>query len=138
MGNKVTDWHVEQVKTKEYKKTHGTIEKFCNHYGFSSRALRSAVKGDYKDEKHPNVVYMVVFGNHVKIGRTTNFIRRLKTLKVSNPFPLRCYRAYIDLDCTLEKELHEKFSAARVRGEWFELNLEIAQYIRDNKGVTGE
>jgi T5orf172 domain len=78
-------------------------------------------------------IYVVRSGssNLYKIGRTTNFPKRLKTLQTSCAVPLTVVKTFMSLDAvSLEKAAHSKFAHFRQKGEWFELNLEqLAQLL---------
>jgi hypothetical protein len=65
----------------------------------------------------------------VKIGRSKDPEERLKTLQTASPEILRLVGT---MDGDFEAELHEKFAAYRVRGEWFILCGELTCYMMDN------
>jgi len=69
-----------------------------------------------------NVVYFfeAVGLDLVKIGTSTNPHGRLADLESSSPVPLRLLRT-IAGGVPLERDLHHRFRAHRVRGEWFRL-----------------
>lgn len=72
-------------------------------------------------------IYVVRSGssNFYKIGRTTNFQKRLKTLQTSCAAQLTVVKTFFSLDAvSLEKAAHAKFTHFRQKGEWFELNSE--------------
>ncbi|MBD2180303.1 GIY-YIG nuclease family protein [Planktothrix sp. FACHB-1355] len=72
-------------------------------------------------------IYIVRSGssNLYKIGRTTNFQKRLKTLQTSCATQLTVVKTFFSLDAvSLEKAAHCKFAHFRQKGEWFELNSE--------------
>ncbi|HAA28666.1 MAG TPA: hypothetical protein DCE56_14500 [Cyanobacteria bacterium UBA8553] len=78
-------------------------------------------------------IYVVRSGssNLYKIGRTTNFQKRLKTLQTSCAVQLTVVKTFMSLDAvSLEKAVHSKFAHFRQKGEWFELNSEqLAQLL---------
>jgi carboxypeptidase C (cathepsin A) len=135
---KVDDWHMDQIESKKYKENYKTVQEFCNDNGFSKAAIYEGIqhrKGkSIQRRKHRNVVYMAFFGDHVKIGRTTMLKKRIENLKVCNPLPMDAMRIYLDEKGTLEKDLHKRFSKDRVRGEWFLVSEEIAEYANNNLG----
>jgi hypothetical protein len=57
-----------------------------------------------------------------------NVERRLVELQCSSPYPLRIV-ATIDGTVTLERELHERFVADRMTGEWFRPSRAIQEYL---------
>lgn len=64
---------------------------------------------------------------YYKIGRSKDPLHREKTLQAEQPD--------IELVCTcitdMEKELHRKYSYARLRGEWFDLSINDVKDIKD-------
>ena len=70
-----------------------------------------------------------------KIGRSINPKIRERTLQSEKPtIELLYFREGYDLD---EKFLHNFFKDKRVRGEWFDLNFEDRQFIKEYfKGKT--
>jgi hypothetical protein len=83
----------------------------------------------------PGFVYLIQCGPYYKIGVSTDVGQRVKQLSTLPPFDL-------DLVCTietgdmesLERELHERFADKRKRGEWFELDPEDVDQIREMAG----
>ncbi|EHU0385111.1 GIY-YIG nuclease family protein [Vibrio cholerae] len=70
---------------------------------------------------------------HVKIGYSTKsaLIQRLKAHQTGSPDKL------ILLGIALgtrkhEAELHQRFKASRLHGEWFQFSNELEQYIKEN------
>ena len=55
----------------------------------------------------------------VKIGSAADPEKRLRELQTGCPTPLRLIGRSACPSDTAEKELHQKFTADRVRGEWF-------------------
>jgi hypothetical protein len=73
-------------------------------------------------------VYFIRLGERVKIGVSVNVRRRLKSLQTSCPDRLELLHSaggtWDD-----EVQLHKRFAADRLTGEWFRLSPEIAEYI---------
>jgi hypothetical protein len=72
--------------------------------------------------------------NAVKVGKSTeeNLNSRLTSLQTGNSRELKLLglmQGYTEK----EAELHLKFNHLRIRGEWFEYNEEIADYIKTNR-----
>lgn len=65
----------------------------------------------------------------VKIGFAYSVPQRLCELQVGNPAELDIYVAILAKKKT-ERELHKKFAASRVRGEWFLLTGDVIEEIR--------
>lgn len=63
----------------------------------------------------------------VKIGYSNNIENRLSTLQVGCPEKLIIWGTY-DGKLT-EKEIHKKFKDLHVRGEWFEFERPILEFI---------
>jgi hypothetical protein len=68
----------------------------------------------------------------LKIGRTTNLPKRLKDLQSTRGSPLRVLHVVTG---DVEQEWHTRFQAARVRGEWFALTVEVVQTLRTTFGL---
>ncbi len=65
---------------------------------------------------------------HIKIGFTTDIKNRLSNLQTSSPYELKVLAVCEGNDKT-EKELHIKFNDYHTRGEWFNPNKELIDYI---------
>lgn len=66
-----------------------------------------------------------------KIGKTNNLDNRLKLFHVKLPFDIHLIHAIPSGDIDLlEKELHQKYDAQRINGEWFELSDEDIEEIK--------
>jgi hypothetical protein len=87
-------------------------------------------------------VYFIVeepFNGNVKIGRTSNLEKHLKSLQHGCPNKLRIHMSIpIDESSKLKMHLHEHFKNRRFNGEWFKfdglkhLDLEINNYMKEN------
>lgn len=84
------------------------------------------------------MIYFIQQGNDgpIKIGHTTNVIRRLKSLQIGNPNWLQVL-ATAHGGHPLESELHARFQHLRLIGEWFEPAPELITYIRNIKSAFG-
>lgn len=66
-----------------------------------------------------------------KIGRTRNPEDRIRTFSIKLPFEVEYISVVETLDMyQLEKDLHLKFEAKRINGEWFNLSAEDIEYIK--------
>ena len=65
---------------------------------------------------------------YVKIGVSHFPASRLNDLQVGNPYGLTMLKT-IDVSDKAEAYLHNKFSHLHHRGEWFNLNSELREYI---------
>lgn len=89
--------------------------------------LRVGLKEDYVI----GYVYVVKLDKHYKIGISKSPETRLKEFTLL-PYELEhILIAKIKGYEVREKELHEHFADKRVRGEWFELNEEDIEYIKE-------
>lgn len=74
----------------------------------------------------PGYVYFISDGTYVKIGKTTNILKRLSALQTANGRPLRILGvAFPDMDQTakeLEDELHFRYHKRNVGGEHYRLD----------------
>ncbi len=69
--------------------------------------------------------------NAVKIGFSENSERRFLALQTVSLDPLELI-GEIDGDRDTEKALHTKFKKFNIRGEWFLIGPELAEFIKDN------
>lgn len=69
----------------------------------------------------------LITGN-IKIGRAVNPIKRLKSLQTGNPNKLVIVTTQEGGE-KLENELHRRFAASRIIGEWFSPSKELEDYI---------
>jgi transcriptional regulator with XRE-family HTH domain len=68
----------------------------------------------------------------VKIGQAIDPRSRLVELQSSNHLPLRLIKT-VDGSYDVERALHERFAASRIRGEWYRLS-EISDQVADLAG----
>jgi hypothetical protein len=88
---------------------------------------------DTPPEPKQSVVYFVRAGKMraVKIGRTTDFPKRVSFLQIGNHQPIECVLLIRGGGEELELELHDRFRHLRIRGEWFIYGPEIRAFIRN-------
>lgn len=65
----------------------------------------------------------------IKIGTARNFRQRLDQLQRASPYRLKVVRT-LPGGKTEERAIHERFAAARERGEWFNATDELCAYIQ--------
>lgn len=75
-------------------------------------------------------VYFVTDGDAVKIGFAINPFKRLQELQVSHHRVLRMIGTISAPDYQ-ERMLHNRFRHLRIRGEWFRLEDDILDFVRD-------
>lgn len=75
-------------------------------------------------------VYLVKCLDRYKIGKAQNIRFRVSALATAAPYDLEYIHGIQTRQATeLERQLHNRFAAKRVRGEWFELSAEDVSYI---------
>ena len=73
----------------------------------------------------------------VKIGVSVNPERRLLSMQTINPDPLHIMKV-VNGSYAMEALLHEKFSDARINGEWFEPTEALLAYIENLRNEKPE
>ena len=80
-------------------------------------------------------VYFIQAGDGpVKIGYTLDVFKRLGALQTSSPMPLTLL-GRIEADASMERQLHDQFSHARMHGEWFSPHPDILALAEANPPV---
>lgn len=76
------------------------------------------------------VVYLLKAGPFYKIGKATDFAKRLSQIKLQLPYPVEViHRIASDDISATERYWHRKFAHQRAHGEWFTLNdAELAEF----------
>ena len=73
--------------------------------------------------KQEGFVYIIETQGVYKIGRASNLESRVKKYQTENPYPITLIASAFIFDCvSYEKRLHKKFAHKKLRGEWFKLN----------------
>lgn len=84
-------------------------------------------------------VYFIQEEDHgsIKIGYSTkNPLERLKSIQGNNPRRLHIAGTIETLACQfVEGELHKKFDAYHISGEWFDASLELVEFIRSDDAI---
>ncbi len=78
------------------------------------------------------MIYFILAGTAVKIGRTANVPARVAGMQTGCPHDLRIL-AILEGEKKEERELHRRFASKRLRGEWFKYDRDIAVYLNDRK-----
>jgi hypothetical protein len=75
-------------------------------------------------------IYFIRSGNDgpIKIGRARDVARRVRTLQTASAAPL-VLLGVIPGDGKVERRLHRRFAANRIRGEWFRATPELLAHI---------
>ena len=71
--------------------------------------------------------YLISDGTYVKIGKSDNIQQRFGSIQTHHPLPLM---VVLIVDRDVERELHQRFSKYKKRGEWYLLSQEIYNFIR--------
>lgn len=77
-------------------------------------------------------------GGLIKIGVATNPTSRLQSLQTGCPVELRILGIVPDVGQVVETELHQRFAASRVRGEWFDPTPDLVAYIAEHAKGMGD
>lgn len=100
----------------------------------SYTSLNTALSGHYCLKVYGMYVYFIRAGNSgaIKIGMAVNIERRINTLQAGNAFKLQVL-ALIPCDCReealhLEQRIHKFFAKQRIRGEWFQGNIDFRKF----------
>ena len=69
-------------------------------------------------------------GGPIKIGYSASPEARVASLECGSPFPLRVLKT-IPGDAKVERSLHDRFAAHRLRGEWFAPHPDLLAFIAE-------
>lgn len=84
-----------------------------------------------EQDEEPAFVYFISdqLGGPVKIGTTKHLRERTLWLQGGYPHPLHVL-GVLSGDYQLEAEMHRRFAASRLQGEWFQRTPELMEFIR--------
>ena len=68
-------------------------------------------------------IYFIKRDNEIKIGRSTDIIRRLDELQIASAVELRVLYTIKNVDESFEKHIHSICTIFHIRGEWFEMGV---------------
>lgn len=114
-------------------------EYVCNACGRNRTPKHLRKYPDYQQErKVGDCVYFISHDNGledwVKIGKTNNINERLKALATGSPYLYKVHKlVYTQDPFTLENTLHQIFNHLRGRGEWFQLDGDLKNFIISTK-----
>jgi hypothetical protein len=79
-------------------------------------------------------IYIIGFDgdDRVKIGITGDLKARLRSFATGNPSEIKVHVAFSG-NVRDERELHRRFAADRLKGEWFRLSTAITEFIIENR-----
>lgn len=78
-------------------------------------------------------VYIIGFGDYVKIGVSASVGYRLRGLAMNLPEDLTVYAVLPGANRADERDLHRQFRHLRTRGEWFRKADDLMEFIRSAK-----
>lgn len=99
----------------------GTISNILSNLGYEERA-----------PKQKTYLMKVSNTGYTKIGKALNLKFREKTLQSEKP----CIILFAVCESLVEHELHVKFKDKRIRGEWFNLDMNDIEEIIDTYGFV--
>ena len=77
-------------------------------------------------------VYILKSDNYYKIGVAIDADKRVKELQTGNPHTIECiFSRQVPEAYEAEKWLHDTFKQYKIRGEWFELDAENLDIVKD-------
>jgi hypothetical protein len=79
-------------------------------------------------------VYLIWWNGYYKIGKANNVAQRIREITSGHPIqPTVIHIIPTDAMERLEKQLHKRFAAKRINGEWFDLSEDDVKYIKNNR-----
>jgi excisionase family DNA binding protein len=76
-------------------------------------------------------LYVLECGEFIKIGHAYDVEHRVKTMETGNPYPIKVLLARFGDGERLERQLHKRFARHRHRHEWFRMEGELADWIKE-------
>ncbi|RLD62123.1 MAG: hypothetical protein DRJ01_06640 [Bacteroidetes bacterium] len=68
-------------------------------------------------------IYFIKRDDEIKIGHSTDILRRLDELQIANAVSLRILYVIKDVEEAFEKHVHSVCNTFHIRGEWFEIGV---------------
>jgi hypothetical protein len=85
----------------------------------------------------PGYVYVIKSQYGYKIGKTVNLKERTRLFEVKLPFPIEVvHSTYFDDYTAAESFFHRMFASKRLEGEWFNLNNDDLEVIKNIKDIS--
>jgi hypothetical protein len=110
---------------------------FAEHFPcdlvFDARPSRAKPVAEVRPSSNPRggYVYLVKSEYGIKIGKAVNVKSRTKLFEVKLPFPITVeHYAWFDDYSLAERDLHKKYHAQRLEGEWFNLSSADVAHIK--------
>lgn len=99
------------------------IEELLKNEAIKSKAI-DQLQLKLLDENEDDSLYIIKSGDLYKIGYSSSFSKRIKNYKVHNP-DLKILLVIKTSDAfDLEQTLHTKYKDKRIKGEWFNLDVD--------------
>lgn len=118
---------VAQAYPRVRRMTHLRIGRILRVSRSVLRAWRAPQRG--KAPPKGPCVYFVMATDAIKIGYSDDVGRRLRQLCGASPIPLILVAWRADADRETEAELHRRFRADRMHGEWFRPSAALLEYV---------
>jgi N-acetylneuraminic acid mutarotase len=83
----------------------------------------------YTQTEKPHVYFIQSSNGPIKIGVATNVEARAASLQSGNPCPIKILAIIKNGGKELERELHKRFAADRLGGEWFQNSNSLKEVI---------
>jgi hypothetical protein len=111
---------------KRSKRKLGAAQPYLEPLQRHSSLMQSASTSTAKPETQPiGSVYLLKAGPFYKIGKSINFEKRLKQIKLQLPYPVEVVHTISTPEYSkLEAYWHQRFRSKRTNGEWFLLTDE--------------
>jgi Meiotically Up-regulated Gene 113 (MUG113) protein len=124
------------IERKAYARYGGTIpDCFLLSDERARRERKSSQDKTSQGTAKVGVVYLIQGEGMtaIKIGHGTDATTRLKQFQIGCPVLLKIIREIPSTDCAkLERTLHQRYKAYKVRGEWFELpDLDLVALLQE-------
>lgn len=115
----------ERQRPEREQREREALEALCEAEEVERQRIASALGRDYPEG---HVVYYLRFCCRVKIGMTTNLVKRLYGI------PHDELLAVEPGQLELEGIRHRQFGENRIKGEWFDMTPHLFQHILDLRG----
>lgn len=127
------DYFYELSSKNDFDIDRHNLEILAKTYNIDYRETKR--KTSESNSKNVGSVYLMEGDNYYKIGKAKDPISRHKTLSVKLPFEVEIVHTVESNQYgKLEKFLHEKFADKRTNGEWFKLDEDDIEYIKNLEG----
>ena len=136
----------QEVSLDEIKKAKKCLDKFLkeitkeeiNKYNYKIKErIVTEMKELNSNNKIPRnkiikgYIYIIKSKNLYKIGRAINIRNRVKTYRTENPFGIKVIlQQKVNDYIGIETKLLKKFKSKQVKGEWFKLNKQDIEQIK--------